>query len=88
MNRRDQRQIDLGPEGYRKREPMTGRWLQNVDKRLCRVMSGVGLATTAIFVFAAYRDGTAEAIPSIIAACILGFASGAAFTLSLKSIDW
>lgn len=80
------KQIDLDPTAYRKQDPRTGRWLENVDKRLTRWVSIVGMIVICWFGSVIVQDGTHWVIPTFFGA--FGFAIGGLFTLSLKRLDW
>lgn len=81
------KQLDLGPDGYRKQDSRSGRWVQNVDRRFCRWMSLVGFAVCAMFAWAAWKDGAQGDIIWIALGFAMGTSSGALFTMSLKSYD-
>jgi len=78
------RDIDLGPDDYRKRDPRTGKWLQNVDRKLCR-WGSVGSAGMTAFLISL---GSGDTIIGFIAVAIMAFVTGGLFTLSLKNPDW
>lgn len=80
--------LDLGPNDYRKQDPETGRWLQNVDRRLCRVGSIAMIAFLCIVALAFVRDGQGATWPTFAFFVVGGFVAGGLFTLSLKRPDW
>lgn len=82
------RDIDLGPDDYRKRDPRTGRWLQNVDRRLCRWGSLIGLGASIMFAVSFYLDGEVSLIPALAVGFVFGASSGGLMILSLKNPDW
>lgn len=77
------KQIDLEPTGYRKQDRETGRWVQNINKPLCRWMA-IGAGAFALYF--AFASGEEIGVTGTIAC--MAFAAGGLFILSLKSTDW
>lgn len=80
------KQIDLKPVDYRTQDAETGRWIEHVNKPLCRWLGIVGLLFCGYMAWGLWSEGTSP-WPAIFM-LIMGFACGALITLSLKSIDW
>lgn len=80
------KQIDLNPVDYRTRDPKSGRWVEHVNKPLCRWGALVSLAWCGYFAIRSWSEWGTPWV--VIAVTMTAFAAGALFTLSLKSIDW
>lgn len=79
------KQIDQEPGGYRVQRP-DGSWTARVNKPLCRWMSIIG-AGFLVWMGASFAQSGGDPLSALFFA-LGGFAVGALFTLSLKSIDW
>lgn len=79
-------QIDLPPDGYRKQDRETGRWLQNVNRRLCFWGAMAMLLMIGAFVWVGARDGLHAGV--ILGPAVMGIICGWLFALSLKRPDW
>lgn len=79
-------QIDLEPTGYRKQDRETGRWVQNVNKPMCRKLG------IAVLVFLGILAVYGYTMPDILLGQALfaglGAVAGGLLVLSAKSIDW
>jgi len=80
------KQIDLGPDDYQKQDPATGRWLQNVDRRLCALGSVAALGIATLLAWAAVRDGATLGV--IVGPAVGAFLAGGLLVLSLRRTDW
>lgn len=78
--------LDLRPSDYRKQDPATGRWLQNVDRRLCFWGAMAGLAFLAWLSWFAWQEGSSPFL--MVGPAILGMSIGGLLVLSLKRPDW
>lgn len=77
-------QIDLEPTEYRKQRD--GRWVQNINKPLCRWMA---IVAAAFMVFFSWKFATEGGHPAIVLfSTAMGAGIGALLVLSLKSTDW
>lgn len=82
----DKRQIDLDPHEYRKQDRLTGRWLQNVDRKLCRWASLIGPAWL-IYVLWAMDESTSPVLIAL-SMFMFGALSGGLLILSFRKVDW
>jgi len=75
------RNLDLGPNDYRVRDPKTGRWNFRDDPKLARNYLFV-LIAVLIFIFVTRNDGTRESLFGITA--MFSFVAGGMFSIWLK----
>jgi len=76
-------QIDLEPEKYRKQHRETGRWVQNIDKPMCRWMALIGVAFLVVM-----GSTQTPSLQAMALFAMVGAAVGALWVLSLRSTDW
>lgn len=80
------KQIDLGPESYKREDPETGEMKHPVNRQVMRAAFYIALATVVLLAALAMRDG--YNVGMILAPALIGGFAGGAFILSLRRPDW